>query len=132
MSLEQSVQLRWAEDAELTALIAPGRVFTARSAETVLPRAVVAVVRSKPLWLATGNPCWEEQMLRITVEDSSYDRVATIGDRLMAVFDRASWAADTGLVVARMTCLRRGPILAVSPFAWRQRSEWSALLRIVE
>lgn len=129
MSLERSLQQRWAEDTELSALIAPDRVFTARPAKTAPPRAVIAVLATWPILLASGPARWEEATLRITIEDDDYGRLSAVGDRLAAVFHRAAWAADGAPAVARLVCLRRGPILARSKFLWRQVSDWSVLLR---
>lgn len=132
MSFERSVQDRWAADAELAALIAPDRVFTAQPAEIAPPRAGIAVLAARPLWLASGGVRWEERTLRITVEDEDYGRTAIVGDRMIAVFHQAAWEAEAALAVARFVCLRRGPIVARSTSLWRQISEWSALLRIAD
>ncbi|MGQ9607372.1 MAG: hypothetical protein ACUVTW_14325 [Thermogutta sp.] len=129
MSLEQNVQKRWAEDAGLSALIAPDRVFTARPAEITPPRAVIVVVAARPILLASGPARWEEATLRITIEDDDYGRLTAVGDRLAGVFHRAAWAADPAPAVARLVCLRRGPIVPQSKSLWRQVSDWSALLR---
>ncbi|GAB4134420.1 MAG: hypothetical protein Kow0040_18160 [Thermogutta sp.] len=130
MTFEQSLQDRWAADAALAALIAPDRVFTAKSAEIAPPRAVIAVVAAQPFRIASGPVRWEERTLRITVEDYDYGRMTTVADRLMGVFDRAAWEWGDASAVARMACLRRGPIVARSQRLWRQVSEWSVLLRI--
>ncbi|NMC21791.1 MAG: hypothetical protein GYA33_15380 [Thermogutta sp.] len=132
MSFEQSLQDRWAADAELAALIAPDRVFTGHPAETAPPRAVIAVLAARPLWLASGGVRWEERRVRITVEDEDYGRAAAVGDRMTAVFHRAAWEAEPALAVVRCVCLRRGPTVARSASLWRQTSDWSALLRIAD
>lgn len=129
MSLERSLQQRWAEDAGLSALIAPDRVFTARSAEIAPPRAVIAVLAARPILLASGPTRWEEATLRIIIEDDDYGRLLAVGDRLAVVLHRAAWATDGAPAVARLVCLRRGPIVARSKSLWRQVSDWSALLR---
>ncbi len=132
MSFERSLQDRWAADAELAALIAPDRVLTARAGEIAPPRAIVVVLSARPLRLATGGVRWEERTLRITVDAEDYERVAAVGDRLTAVFHRATWEAEAALAVVRCVALRRGPIVARSASLWRQTGDWSALLRIAE
>lgn len=129
MSLEQNLQQRWAEDSGLSALIAPDRVFTARTAEIAPPRAVIVVVAARPILLASGPARWEEATLRITIEDDDYGRLTAVGERLAVVFHRVAWAADHAPAVARLVCRRRGPIVARSKSLWRQVSDWSALLR---
>ena len=102
MNLAKYLHQRWAEAAELNALLPEAKVFTGMSSDPARPYAVISKESAKPFSRHNDGSALDKVVMRIQVFHGQYDAGLAVMHEVKSAFECAVFDLDGGCKVLDM------------------------------